>query len=63
MSAKKKKGPSIVIGRDAKTGQFVTVEETRRRPATTVLEKHRIGQRVLPRDPMPRPKPPRGKNK
>ncbi|MEY4516090.1 MAG: hypothetical protein RL180_436 [Pseudomonadota bacterium] len=26
------------IGRDAKTGQFITVEEARRRPKTTVVE-------------------------
>lgn len=26
------------IGRDAKTGQFITVEEARRRPTTTVVE-------------------------
>lgn len=26
------------IGRDARTGQFITVEEARRRPSTTVVE-------------------------
>ena len=26
------------IGRDAKTGQFITVKEAKRRPATTVVE-------------------------
>lgn len=26
------------IGRDAKTGQFITVKEAKRRPTTTVVE-------------------------
>lgn len=36
MSAKK--SPSTQIGRDAKTGHFIPVRETERRPSTTVIE-------------------------
>lgn len=33
----KKKG-TYKVGRDAKTGKFITVAEARRRPSTTVVE-------------------------
>jgi hypothetical protein len=33
-----KKGGGQQIGRDAKTGQFITVKEAKRRPSTTVVE-------------------------
>jgi len=33
-----KKGSDQKIGRDAKTGQFITVKEAKRRPSTTVVE-------------------------
>lgn len=39
MSKRKSDGSSgYKIGRDAKSGQFVTVKEAQRRPATTVVE-------------------------
>jgi hypothetical protein len=28
-----------VVGRDAKTGEFIPVEEAKRRPTTTVIER------------------------
>ena len=34
-----KKPRTRVAGRDAKTGQFIPVEETKKRPATTVRER------------------------
>ncbi|OPX93473.1 MAG: hypothetical protein A4E53_00252 [Pelotomaculum sp. PtaB.Bin104] len=34
----KSSGSSIVRGRDAKTGQFISVKEAKLRPATTVVE-------------------------
>ena len=33
-----KKGTERKIGRDAKTGRFIPVEEARRKPSTTVVE-------------------------
>ena len=33
-----KKGTVQKIGRDAKTGRFIPVEETKRKPSTTVVE-------------------------
>lgn len=33
------KGQSTLRGRDARTGQFLTVEEARRRPETTTVER------------------------
>jgi hypothetical protein len=33
-----KKGGGYQRGRDAKTGQFIPVEEAKRRPSTTVVE-------------------------
>lgn len=33
------------IGRDAKTGQFIPVEEAKRRPTTTVVEKIKKGKK------------------
>jgi hypothetical protein len=33
-----KKGTQHKIGRDAKTGRFIPVEEAKRRPSTTVVE-------------------------
>lgn len=33
-----KQKDSFKVGRDAKSGQFVTVKEAQRRPATTVVE-------------------------
>ncbi len=33
-----KKGSSHKIGRDARTGEFITVKEAERRPSTTVVE-------------------------
>lgn len=39
----------VKIGRDARTGQFITVEEARRRPSTTVVET------------LPKPKPTKSK--
>ena len=35
----KKEKETTLKGRDAKTGQFIPVEEARRRPKTTVVEK------------------------
>lgn len=34
----KSSGSTITRGRDAKTGQFISVKETKQRPATTVVE-------------------------
>lgn len=31
-------------GRDAKTGKFITIKEALRRPATTVIEKIKVGR-------------------
>ena len=39
MSDDKKKPESRIGGRDARTGEFVPLEETRRRPDTTVRER------------------------
>ena len=36
MSSAKK--PTHKIGRDARTGEFITVKEAQRRPSTTVVE-------------------------
>lgn len=36
--AKKSKGGGNKRGRDAKTGEFISVSEARRRPGTTVVE-------------------------
>ena len=33
-----KKGTDQKIGRDAKTGRFIPVDEAKRRPSTTVVE-------------------------
>jgi hypothetical protein len=33
-----KKGNTRKIGRDAKTGKFMSVEKAKRRPSTTVVE-------------------------
>jgi len=33
-----KKSNSYKVGRDARTGQFITVKEAKRRPSTTVVE-------------------------
>ena len=33
-----KKGTEQKIGRDAKTGRFIPVEEAKRKPSTTVVE-------------------------
>jgi len=41
--AGKKSGESR-IGRDAKTGQFISVKEAQRRPKTTVVETIRRGK-------------------
>lgn len=30
---------SFLLGRDAKTGEFITVDEARRRPNTTTVER------------------------
>ena len=35
----KSKSKTSLRGRDAKTGQFITVEKARKRPATTVVER------------------------
>jgi hypothetical protein len=35
----KKEPESSLKGRDARTGQFIPVEEARRRPSTTVVER------------------------
>lgn len=34
----KSSGSAIVLGRDAKTGQFISVKEAKKHPATTVVE-------------------------
>jgi len=34
-----KKSKTFPLGRDAKTGQFVPVDEAKRRPATTTVER------------------------
>lgn len=34
---------TISIGRDAKNGQFIPIKEAKRRPATTVIEKIKVG--------------------
>lgn len=34
-----KKPQATLKGRDARTGQFIPVEEARRRPSTTVVER------------------------
>lgn len=33
-----KKTITVKIGRDARTGKFITVKEAKRRPSTTVVE-------------------------
>ena len=38
MSSGKGKGSTIKIGRDARNGQFISVNEAKRRPSTTVVE-------------------------
>lgn len=38
MTDKKKNEDSFKVGRDAKTGEFITVEEAKRRPATTIIQ-------------------------
>lgn len=38
MTNKNNKSDSFKIGRDAKTGEFITVEEAKRRPNTTTVE-------------------------
>jgi hypothetical protein len=35
----KKEQTSRLAGRDAKTGEFIKVQEAKRRPATTVVER------------------------
>ena len=35
----KKKAKTTSIGRDARSGEFVPLKETKRRPATTTVEK------------------------
>ncbi len=39
-----KKSKSIKIGRDAKTGQFITVEDAKKHPSTTVVETIKKGK-------------------
>lgn len=34
---------SVRIGRDAQTGRFIPVKEAEKRPATTVVEKVKVG--------------------
>lgn len=34
---------TVKKGRDAKTGRFIPIEEAERRPATTVVEKVKVG--------------------
>jgi hypothetical protein len=34
-----KKPASVKVGRDARTGRFIPVEEAKRRPTTTVVER------------------------
>jgi hypothetical protein len=34
---------TIKIGRDARTGRFISIEEANRRPSTTVIEKVKVG--------------------
>lgn len=34
-----KSSKTASVGRDAKTGQYIPVDEARRRPSTTVVEK------------------------
>ena len=36
--AGKKKNDSFKVGRDAKTGEFISVEAAKRRPATSTVE-------------------------
>lgn len=38
-----KKGGTQRIGRDARTGEFITVKEARRRPSTTTVETFKRG--------------------
>jgi hypothetical protein len=40
-----KKSDSFKIGRDAKTGEFITVKEAERRPNTTVVERIKKGDK------------------
>ena len=35
---------SIKIGRDARTGRFISIEEAKRRPSTTVVEIVKVRQ-------------------
>lgn len=34
---------TVEKGRDAKTGRFIPIEEAKRRPSTTVIEKVKVG--------------------
>ena len=34
---------TILKGRDAETGQFIPIEEAKKHPATTVVEKVKVG--------------------
>jgi len=34
---------TVKKGRDAKTGQFISIKEAKRRPSTTVIEKIKVG--------------------
>ena len=38
MAMAKSKGNTRKIGRDAKSGEFISVEKARRRPSTTTVE-------------------------
>jgi hypothetical protein len=39
--ATKKKAKTTTIGRDSRSGEFVPLKETKKRPATTTVEKVR----------------------
>lgn len=34
---------TVKIGRDAKTGQFIPIEEAKKHPSTTVIETVKVG--------------------
>lgn len=42
--AKKKPQKTFRVGRDAKTGQFITVKSAKRRKATAIVETVKVGK-------------------
>ena len=45
MAGKSKPRSDVKVGRDAKTGQFITVKEAQRRKATAIVETIKKGKK------------------